>query len=62
LCEGEYGNLLSLPGDGKKLQSLVSAVNLFHVLFILNSLYGDVCAHDWGQGVTEWDINEQAAV
>lgn len=27
-------------------QSLVSVVNLFHVLSILHSLYGDVCAHD----------------
>lgn len=44
-------------------QSLVSFVNLFHVLSILHSLYGDVCVcMMWGHGVTEWDINEQAAV
>jgi len=29
-------------------QSLVSVVNLFHVLSILHSLYEDVCAHDMG--------------
>jgi hypothetical protein len=36
---------------------------LLAVLAILYSLYGGVCVRMmWGQGVNEWDINEQAAV